>query len=123
MLQWEDKKDLILMLDVCILLRVLDQGEGFPSTQCYYSSFYYFWHIYIISAWRCVLRLKRVADKWINNKNTVIVLHRQKSFTLKKDLVITFMSKVCALLLSLCGWLLNPLSNKFLLLQLLWSYH
>jgi hypothetical protein len=33
----------ILSLGVCILLRVRNQGVGFfPSTQCYYRSFYYY---------------------------------------------------------------------------------
>jgi hypothetical protein len=33
---------MVLILGVCILLRLSDQGEGFPSTQRYYSSFLIF---------------------------------------------------------------------------------
>jgi hypothetical protein len=33
----------ILILGVCILLRVWDQGEGFPSTQPYFNSFLLFY--------------------------------------------------------------------------------
>jgi hypothetical protein len=32
-----DSYNIILNLVVCILLRVLDQGEGFPSTQLYFN--------------------------------------------------------------------------------------
>jgi hypothetical protein len=30
---------MVIILSVRILLREWDQGEGFPTTECYYSSF------------------------------------------------------------------------------------
>jgi hypothetical protein len=41
------KSILFLIFGVCILLRVWDQGEGFSSTQRYYSSFFIFINSFI----------------------------------------------------------------------------
>jgi hypothetical protein len=89
----------ILILGVCILFRVWDQGGGFPSVQRYCSSFTiyslicYMFRSYdhlqekIYSSEITLLlvvevRPKHLAAKWINSKTTVIALHRQKPFTL-----------------------------------------